>query len=555
MPTKAQHAFPFVPPSSERQPGEVDPDATAPDDTALDDGSYAWTPGEAPPVLRLEIDVRDPAVIEALWPLAEGRERDQFAADALRIGVAALRHASSRVDTEQVKSAGEQLIVQLHQALDSHAKTSQERTGAVLKEYFDPDSGRLTERVQRLVSDDGELATLLRTQLHGEGSPLARMLTTQLGRDSPLMRQLDPEQSSGLLSRLQKTVDEQLTRQRDHVLREFSLDNPQSALKRLVDELTGRHGDLQKGLGDKIDTVVKEFSLDKEDSALSRLVKNVDRAQRTITSEFSLDNDDSGLSRLKRELLTILGAHVDSNAKFQEEVSTTLAKLVQKRESAAVSPEHGAVFEEAVCAFLVDQAQQRGDLCESTGATTGRVKNCKVGDAVLRLGPESPSPGAAIVFEAKEARGYSVTKAIDELEVGRKNRAADFGVFIWSAATKPEGLKPLARYGQDLIVVWDAEDPSTDPYLLAAMEIARACVVELHRGDEAEEVDLEAIDRAINEIEKRAEGLDRIRKPAETIRSSSETILERVRIDQQAMERQVLVLRQKLGALRGGQSS
>lgn len=548
----SQHAFPFVP---DAEPSDSDAEGPNADDTALDDGSYGWTPGEAPPVLRVELDVRDPAVIEALCAVPEGRERDAFAADALRIGVAALQQATHRAGAEQVRDVGDQLVGQLREALDAHAKSSQERTAMVLKEYFDPESGRLSERVERLVSDDGELASLLRTQLHGEGSPLARLLSTQLGRDSPLMRQLDPEQSSGLLARLQKTIDDQLARQREHVLREFSLDVPNSALRRLVDELSGKHGDLQKGLGQKIDEVVKEFSLDEENSALSRLVRNVDSAQRTITSEFSLDNDESGLSRLKRELLTILGAHVESNAKFQEEVSTTLAKLVQKRESAAVSPEHGAVFEEAVCSFLADQAQQRGDLCEPTGATTGRIKNCKVGDAVLRLGPESPAAGASIVFEAKEARGYTVTKAIDELETGRKNRAAEFGVFIWSRQTAPEGLKPLARYGSDLIVVWDAEDQATDPYLLAAIEIARACVVEGRRGDSAEEVDFEGIDRAINEIEKRAEGLDRIRKPAETIRSSSETILERVRIDQQALERQVLLLRQKLAALRGGEAS
>lgn len=542
MPQEAQHAFPFLPHN-----GEADPD-----DTALDDGSYLPPAGGALPVLRLELDVRDPAVIEALCQQPEGRDRDTLAIDALRIGVAALRHASSRIDAEQVRNAGDQLITQLRGALDSHARTAQERTAAVLKEYFDPDSGRLTERVQRLVSDDGELASLLRTQLHGDGSPLAKLLSDQVGRDSPLMRQLDPEQQTGLLARLQRTVDEQLARQREHVLREFSLDVPDSALRRLVDELAGKHGDLQKGLGEKIDAVVGEFSLDKEDSALSRLVRNVDRAQRTITDEFSLDNDRSGLSRVKEHLSAILEAHIKTNNEFQEEVKVALAKLTQKRESAAASPEHGVEFEEAVCAFLGDEAQQRGDLCDSTGATTGLVKNCKVGDAVLRLGPDSPAAGAKIVFEAKEARGYSVTSAVDELEVARKNRGADFAVFVWSRASAPQGVKPLARYGQDLIVVWDAEDPSTDSFLLAAIEIARACVVEQHRGDDAEEIDLDAIDRAVNEIEKRAEGLDRIRKPAETIRSSSETILERVRIDQQALERQVLLLRQKLAALRGG---
>ncbi|MEN0111741.1 MAG: hypothetical protein AAF805_13565, partial [Planctomycetota bacterium] len=507
-----------------------------------------------PPWMRLELDVRDPAILEALAALPVGRARNDFALDAMRIGVAALRHASSRVDAEQVRSAGDQLIGQLKSALETHAAASKERTESVLKEYFDPESGRLTDRVRRLVSDDGELATLLRDQLHGDASPLSRLLAERFGRDSPLMRSLDPEQTGGLLARLQKTVDAQLQAQREHVLREFSLDRPESALRRLVDELTGKHGDLEKGIKERIDAVVGEFSLDKEDSALSRLVRNVDHAQRTITSEFSLDNDRSGLSRLKAELSTILRAQVDANAKFQTEVTEKLAQLVQKRKSEAATTERGNVFEEAVVAFVADHAQQRADPCESTGTGTGLIKNCKVGDAVVRLGPETPAPGAAIVVEAKEAGGYSVTKALDELETARKNRAADFGVFVWSRATAPDGLRPLARYGQDLIVVWDAEDPTTDAYLLAALEVARACVVEHHRGAASEEIDVEAIDRAVNEIEKRAEGLDRIKKPAETIRNSSETILERVRVDQQALEKQVILLRQKLAALRGGVS-
>ena len=141
-------------------------------------------------------------------------------------------------------------------------------------------------------------------------------------------------------------VDEQLIDQRDKVLREFSLDNQEGALARLIRELTGKHGDLSKDLQEKIDEVIKEFSLDKEDSALSRLVQNVDRAQRTISSEFSLDNKESGLSRVKDELRTILEAHVKTNAEFQEEVKESLARLTQKRISDAAGTQHGHDFEE-----------------------------------------------------------------------------------------------------------------------------------------------------------------------------------------------------------------
>ncbi len=114
------------------------------------------------------------------------------------------------------------------------------------------------------------------------------------------MKLLDPNQSKGLLQALRETVETQLTAQRNHVLREFSLDNKEGALARLVGELSANHGQITKSLGEKIDTVVREFSLDEENSALSRLVRNVDRAQRTISSEFSLDNQNSGLSRLGR---------------------------------------------------------------------------------------------------------------------------------------------------------------------------------------------------------------------------------------------------------------
>ena len=127
-------------------------------------------------------------------------------------------------------------------------------------------------------------------------------------------------------------------------------------------------------------------------------------------------------------------------------------------------------------------------------------------------------------------------------------------MFVFAAATAPAGLRPLARFRNDLVVVWDAEDPSSDAYLLAAVEIARACSIEFHRGEDAEAVDLEGIEKAINEIEKRASNFDKIRKPAETIRSSSETILERVRIDQDALERQVATLRDKLAGLRSGRA-
>jgi hypothetical protein len=518
------------------------------DDTTLDDGTTLAALG-APPRLELSLVVTDRDAIADLWPLAEGEDRNRYALDALRIGLLALRNASSRVDAERVQQAGDRLLEQLDGALRSHSESLQERTGSVLKEYFDPQTGRFAERVQRLVADDGELVAVLHKQLHGGASPLGALLGSLVGPESPLMKQLDPQQSGGLLARLQKSVEDELTKQRERVLVEFSLDHPKSALRRLVDEVTGKHGDLSKDLRGKIDEVVKEFSLDHEDSALSRLVKNVDRAQRTITNEFSLDNEGSGLARLKNELQTILGAHLDANRSFQEEVKVALGQLVTRREAAARGTEHGNVFEEVVGEFLRIDIEGRGDVLDATGATTGAIPNCKVGDYVVELGPDTAAPGARIVVEAKDDKGYSLAAARGELDQARKNRRADFGVFVMATGSARGDFPRFRRYGADLVVQWDAEDPTTDPYLMAAIEVARACVIDLRRERASDAVDIEAIDKAINAIEKQCDGLDQVEKPAQTIKSSADKILERVRIDRDALTRQVAVLRKQTAAL------
>ncbi len=69
-------------------------------------------------------------------------------------------------------------------------------------------------------------------------------------------------------------------------------------MSRLIKELTLSNGKLKTDLATEIGLVVDEFSLDNEDSALSRLVKRVEIAEETITKEFSLDEQDSALSRL-----------------------------------------------------------------------------------------------------------------------------------------------------------------------------------------------------------------------------------------------------------------
>jgi hypothetical protein len=502
-----------------------------------------------PFAIDLELHVEDRDVIAALANYAEGPERDDYALEALKIGVLALRRASAALDGEFIQRETTRLLDALRHSLDDHARSAHDRLNQSLKEYFDPQDGRFSERVRALTSTDGDLARLLAGLFDGDESRLARTLLSHLGENSPLLKWLSPDESQGLLAALRTNVETQLQTQRERLLREFSLDNADGALCRLVKELTAKHGDLSQDLQKKIDVVVREFSLDEENSALNRLVRNVDRAQKTITSEFSLDNEQSALRRLKSELTTILEAHVKSNNDFQEEVKVALGKLVTRRETELRSTTHGATFEAAVFEFVNQYAQRRGDVAEDASDRTGLIKNCKVGDAVVTLGPDCAAAGARIVVEAKEEGRYSLRTAQEEIEQARKNRDAQHGVFVFSRRTAP-AMEPLARYGADVLVAWDAEDPSTDAFLLAALEITRALCVRTHAAADLAQIDFTPIDRAILDIEKRVQNLDQVRTSAETIKSSSEKILDRVRIDRKALEEQLVVLRDAMNGVK-----
>jgi hypothetical protein len=504
---------------------------------------------ELPYAIDLELRVEDRDVIAALVNYPDGPARDEYALEALKIGVLALRRASTALDGDFIQRETTRLVETLRENLDGHARAAHDRLASSLKEYFDPEGGRFSQRVRRLTADDGELATLLRGLMDGDDSRLSKTLLAHLGENSPLLKWLSPDQSQGLLAALRTNVETQLQQQRERLLREFSLDNGDGALCRLVKELTSKHGDLSKDIQTKIDVVVKEFSLDEENSALSRLVKNVDRAQRTITSEFSLDNEQSALRRLKSELTTILEAHVKTNADFQEEVKVALGKLVTRRETELRSTTHGATFQDAVYAFVDADAQRRGDVAEDAGDRTGLIKNCKVGDAVIQLGPDCAAAGAKIVVEAKEEGRFTLRMAQEEIEQARKNRDAQQGVFVFSKRTAP-AIEPLARYGADVIVVWDAEDPATDAFLKAALEISRALCVRCHAAADRQHIDFTPIDRAILDIEKRVQNLDQVRTSAETIKSSSEKILDRVRIDRKALDEQLVVLREAISGVK-----
>lgn len=503
----------------------------------------------APAPLPLTLEVLDPEVVTELVKHPEGPERDQFALGALRLGVIALQQARGELDSAAIRSAGEEILHRLEQLLTERGTRITGDVSSALRQYFDPTTGALPQRIESLLKQDGDLERALRQHVGPGNSTIAKALEEHLG---PLLTLLSPEDADGLKARIQSMLEEAFEEQQKRILKEFSLDSEDSSLSRLLRKVRDTNGDLTADVKGQVDALIGEFSLDKPDSALSRLVGKVENAQKLIGASLTLDDENSPLSRLKRELQSTINTIAENNTKFQTEVRETLAKLETHRETAAKSTLHGHTFEEQLGELIDAEARRLNDVHESTGNTTGVIAYCKIGDFVTTLGPDSAAPGARIVWEAKSNKSYDIAGALAELDQARKNRQAQIGIFVFSKDAAPYGIEPFTRYGNDLIIVWDPEDASSDLYVKTALTVARALSIrESHESAESEQA-LNAIDIATRAIEKQLAFLDEIKSQAETIRNNGEKIADRAGKIRKTLADQVAELDEQLAALKVG---
>jgi len=494
----------------------------------------------APPdAMELKLRVEDQEVLAELSGHREGPERNEFALGALRLGILSLKIARGQVDELALRNETDRLLDSLREGFEKHRATLDAQLSQVLKGYFDPEDGRFAERVEKLVKEDGELSTIIRRQVSGDDSALAKTLAAHFGSQSPIMRLVDPTNSEGLLRSLEQRVDEALRAQRERILAEFSMDNEEGSLRRLVKELNENHGKLTGNINEQIDEVRKQFSLNDENSALSRLVEKVNLAQERITQEFSLDSEESALSRLQNQLMEVVNGQLNAINHMEKTVAEQMAALDTRRKTAQRTTLRGHEFEDRLGAFLETEALSSGDLFEATGTRPGQILNCKTGDFVLELGEEHGAAGARIVFEAKEAANYNREKARAELERACKNRDAQVGVFVFSSSTAPEGLELIERYGDSILVIWDANDSSSGAVLRSVISIAKTLCVRQQAANEGLDVDVEALESAIRTVEKELDGLQEIEKAANTIERGSQRILKRARLMLKSLESSV----------------
>ena len=513
---------------------------------------HAFAPDASELKIRLDLTVTDRETVAELLKYEDESARDDYALSALKVGVLAIRQACGIVDAQSIQQECKRFLDLVGKSLATHADSMTTKVGNLLGKYFDPASGELPQRIDRLVRRDGELESLLGKHLNGDGSVLSLAMEKHIGPSSPFFQMLSPDQRKGILGALKESLELVLGEHGKSLARQFSLDDKDSALSRLVGEITEKNGALRKDLSNDLDHIRKEFSLDNDEGALARLVGRVEKAHRTILSEFSADNEqsalnkmaklldstnknidaslsldqeDSPLCRLRREIVSVVEGMSKANKEFQEQVRVTLESLKVRRAEAARSTTHGLDFQDMVGEFVQQQAQRLGDLFESTDDSAGAISRCKVGDFVVTLGQDSAAPDARIVFEAKEDRSYTLKDALAELQKARENRAAQVGVFVFSRAAAPEGIEPLGRFGNDLVLVWDAEDPQTDIVFRSAISVARMIAVQERKVTDEAAADITEMKQAIDALCRDVSILDDIIKCASAAQNNCEKIV------------------------------
>ena len=502
--------------------------------------------------LTMALSVTDADCIAELRTRDEGPDRDSFALSALRVGLLAMRQAAGVVDRQAIRSEGDRLLETLRTSLQSHYERTTDDMGTLLEKYFDVNDGTLLQRIDRLVKKDGDLESVLSRYVDGETSSLSTSLERHLGADSPLLQILSTDRSKGLLAALNDVIKESVRTRNEAIIQEFTLDKEDSALARLVSRVTDENGKLRKEFASDIQQLRREFSLDNEEGSLCRLVRQVEQSRRAIVSEFAPDNEDSilwkignllastnesirdsltldddksPLSRLKRELVGAVDELNKRNYEFHTEVREALAAITARRDEAKRSTRHGDQFHDAVGAFVDHESQRLNDLCELTGDTAGSISRCKKGDVVVTLGPESSAPDVRIVYEAKGDKSYTLKSALEELKTARDNRQAEIGVFVFARDAAPAGLDALNRFGSDIVVVWESEDPSTDVNLLAAHSIARFMAIEKMKSDAVKTGDRTAIESAVQSIFANVDALCDIQRLATTVKNNGDKIV------------------------------
>lgn len=476
-------------------------------------------------------------VVATLVPLDES-QRLGFVADVWTVGVRAIMNAHRNAEEAKLADIGKGILDGLDKELDDHVVRQRDALVEMLKRYFDPKDGQVALRIDGFVKDGGQLAIAMEKYLAPEHGTLARTLAQQLGENSPLLKRLSPTDHEGIVHVLESRIREALAQNQSAMAKALDPLAEEGIVARFLGML---RKDLEKADNDRtkqLVAVTKALDANDEGSLLSRLMRETQSARLAFVQAMNPDEPGSPLAVLKASLASLLEVQAKSQAealaaveerqqKLDQHIRESVARLEERRRGDAHSPRGGTTFEGNGLTFVQHAVQGAPIVVDDVGGLVGARPSCKIGDQVLRFTDESVFAGAALVVEMKHDASYTISRALAELEIARSNRGAQTGLFVMARSHAPAGFPPMARYGQDILVTWDDEDESTDPYLHAGVILGLALASRQRRP--VNEGDVKALADVEHRIQQELRRHETMKKLAERIRKDAEELGDELR--------------------------
>lgn len=515
------------------------------------------TVSATPEVIATEIRDTRPDTLSLFNGLAH-TQHDQFALEAWRIGLRALANAHAQAEESRLADVGKTLLGNFERQLQAHVERQQQTLTTILGRFFDPRDGQVTQRLAAFVDDQGVLARLLEKYLGPKNSVLAESLARQVGETSPLFKKLNPSDSEGVVKTLEAGLRQVMGEGHEelaHALDPLAEDGAVARfLRSLREELKVADADWAKQLS----TALAALDANDEKSLISRLAQETTKAQRAVIEAINPSLAGSPMAVMVGTITQLLKEQAQTQEtfsrrqaerqdRFEADMREALGRLESRRAIELKSPRGGVDFEDAVVRFVMSAVAGAPCVVEDTTHSPGLRTRCKKGDLVVRFTDESAFAGAAVVFEAKREGGFTVSDALKELDEARKNRNASAGVLVMARSHASDTFPPLARHGNNVLVVWDDSDPTFDPYLHAAVLLGMCLVVRGRTVGDAEGIEsLRGIEGC---IEAEATRLAKMEKLNAAISRNSEQMGEEIRKAQAQLGRLLKKSRSALQAL------
>lgn len=490
----------------------------------------------------VEVTLSDPRdESRELFEGVSSTHRSALAADVWQIGLRALQTAQASANSGRLKEIGGELLDGLRSELTAHIERHGRELDERLLRYFDPKSGEVSARLDSIFTEDGQLSRVLKETTGPQGD-LATTLEAKLG---PLMRTLDPEHSAGIIHTLVDKVESVVATNRAKIDEALDPMVESSAAGRFVTALRRQLDAAGQTQAKRLEAAAEALDANNEGSLLNRLLRETSESRQQVMAAISPSGEGSLLRPIEETVSRLLERHRREQVvradeertkreTFEKEMRETIQRIETQRAQQRTGVQGGRKFEQAVYEFAADRLGGSGQLHVDFTGNSPSASGAKVGDVVLTFTEESAYTGAKVVIEAKREAKFSTTKALEELDRARTNREAASGLFVLSQNVAEDSFPRLARFGHRVLVVWDADDPSTDPWLYAALMLTTALASRASTESSADEA--AELDRTVAQIESAVKHLVILDKHAQKVLKSAQTILSEVSLGKSDLE-------------------